>query len=665
MRQTFCGTYEYMAPEIIDNVGYDKKVDIWSLGILLYELLHGHSPFRGDTPSIVFKNIKAGAVKFGSEVSSEAKDLITGILKKDPKQRLSIEQILNHPLFKKYEPAVQPLAITKTTSASNAAAPLTSDRNRSIQTNNYMTGDKSEKNSLSHQSSQMQSGNAQANSYQSQQNFNAKTSDSSEDRSSPTNSVPKDPSINLPKGQSKIYSLIQKKCQNNVVASKSPCRKGDDSVDKTATQFDSFLNLQKKEILGTNNPLKNYLSGNYNPNSSTHQNGRDDIQQGGVLSTSGFNSVNNNHREQAPIASKISNPHSVHGHHYSSSVAASTSQTSQPQNMMQGHSIFNNPLTSHGSIKPSQEQPNNSQNKSNLHQRTASYTITTRVANPNTSQNYSRSNVNVSYQRSLSSRSIFDQEDTPAIRDTNLDKPRMVGIAIDRGVKNKFEEIVKNQYPVPKSPAPPVGSYRGRDDSRDNLHADATVYKPLLCKRYGNTSRDESVGRQGELSQSRIGNERLDTSNAHRQKEDSVERSHYSSNTPMMNNQNMVIHKPYSPAPPLREENSNSNLHRLRRPGLDQAPLSTHNRYHSTSSVINKENSRYYSNLDNSGYAANNGSFAEHNGGAGHYTKPSFSPYLGQIFGQKPPSGRHVDTSAAQYSSTNINRQKSYQLLQH
>ena len=45
-RKTFCGTYEYMAPEIIKEEYYDKSIDIWSLGILLYELLLGYSPFR-------------------------------------------------------------------------------------------------------------------------------------------------------------------------------------------------------------------------------------------------------------------------------------------------------------------------------------------------------------------------------------------------------------------------------------------------------------------------------------------------------------------------------------------------------------------------------------------------------------------------------------------
>jgi tRNA A-37 threonylcarbamoyl transferase component Bud32 len=53
-RKTFFGTYEYMAPEIIEGSSYNSSVDIWALGILLYELLHGYSPFRVSTKTFIF-----------------------------------------------------------------------------------------------------------------------------------------------------------------------------------------------------------------------------------------------------------------------------------------------------------------------------------------------------------------------------------------------------------------------------------------------------------------------------------------------------------------------------------------------------------------------------------------------------------------------------------
>ena len=48
-RTTFCGTYEYMAPEMVKDIPYDYKIDIWALGILLFELTHGRPPFPADS----------------------------------------------------------------------------------------------------------------------------------------------------------------------------------------------------------------------------------------------------------------------------------------------------------------------------------------------------------------------------------------------------------------------------------------------------------------------------------------------------------------------------------------------------------------------------------------------------------------------------------------
>ncbi|CAD8085592.1 unnamed protein product [Paramecium primaurelia] len=94
MRSTFCGTFDYMAPEMLHNKPHDYRVDIWALGILLYELLHGNAPFT--KAHFAKENIQNLNIKFSQSVSSQAKDLITQILQHDPKKRMSMNQIFAH-----------------------------------------------------------------------------------------------------------------------------------------------------------------------------------------------------------------------------------------------------------------------------------------------------------------------------------------------------------------------------------------------------------------------------------------------------------------------------------------------------------------------------------------------------------------------------------------
>jgi serine/threonine protein kinase len=82
-RSTFCGTYEYMAPEIINEAPYDSGIDVWSLGVLLYELIHGYSPFRAKSMKTkekeyieIFRNIVNFNFKVDKEISSSCIDLI-------------------------------------------------------------------------------------------------------------------------------------------------------------------------------------------------------------------------------------------------------------------------------------------------------------------------------------------------------------------------------------------------------------------------------------------------------------------------------------------------------------------------------------------------------------------------------------------------------------
>ena len=98
-RETLCGTFEYMAPEVFFRNQQTKKTDIWSLGILLYELYHGYAPFRGIRMDTVMYAIMRNVVAFKKSVPSDVKDLIVKILIFDQKKRPSIEEILEHQLI--------------------------------------------------------------------------------------------------------------------------------------------------------------------------------------------------------------------------------------------------------------------------------------------------------------------------------------------------------------------------------------------------------------------------------------------------------------------------------------------------------------------------------------------------------------------------------------
>ncbi|KAK3379565.1 kinase-like domain-containing protein [Lasiosphaeria ovina] len=86
---TLCGTPDYLAPEVVSNKGYNKSVDWWSLGILIYEMLCGYTPFwDGGSPMKIYENILRGKVKYPAYVNPDAQDLLERLITADLTKRL-------------------------------------------------------------------------------------------------------------------------------------------------------------------------------------------------------------------------------------------------------------------------------------------------------------------------------------------------------------------------------------------------------------------------------------------------------------------------------------------------------------------------------------------------------------------------------------------------
>eukprot|EP00604_Paraphysomonas_vestita_P002240 CAMPEP_0174819346 /NCGR_PEP_ID=MMETSP1107-20130205/2518_1 /TAXON_ID=36770 /ORGANISM="Paraphysomonas vestita, Strain GFlagA" /LENGTH=423 /DNA_ID=CAMNT_0016032649 /DNA_START=273 /DNA_END=1544 /DNA_ORIENTATION=- len=95
---TTCGTPNYVAPEVLADKGYEgKKADVWSIGVILYVLLAGFLPFDESTIVALFAKIQAADFTYPSWFSPEVRSLLDSILVADPKQRVTLTEVNNHP----------------------------------------------------------------------------------------------------------------------------------------------------------------------------------------------------------------------------------------------------------------------------------------------------------------------------------------------------------------------------------------------------------------------------------------------------------------------------------------------------------------------------------------------------------------------------------------
>ena len=110
-RTTVCGTPIYLAPEIMEEKEHDEAVDLWCIGVLLFELVTATPPFLGNDLDTLKENVLKLKINWPKDINVDAKNLIMKILKLDPKQRLPLEEMIKPPFITKFTPDAPKLLI--------------------------------------------------------------------------------------------------------------------------------------------------------------------------------------------------------------------------------------------------------------------------------------------------------------------------------------------------------------------------------------------------------------------------------------------------------------------------------------------------------------------------------------------------------------------------
>ena len=92
-----CGTLDYLPPEIVQQQEYDHNVDIWCLGVLMYEFLDGNPPFADESMTKTQQRIVKVDLNFPAHFSHDARALLSELLVKDPSKRLPLAKLVEHP----------------------------------------------------------------------------------------------------------------------------------------------------------------------------------------------------------------------------------------------------------------------------------------------------------------------------------------------------------------------------------------------------------------------------------------------------------------------------------------------------------------------------------------------------------------------------------------